>query len=383
MTAVNLPDARAAARSIAGAGGGLSRLLSSAGFRAWASAFPLTRPIARRRAAALFDLCAGFVYSQVLSASVTLRLPDALLRAPGDAAEIGRAIGLPTEAAARLLDAAVSLRLARRRRRDGRYALGPLGAALIDNPGVVAMIAHHAMLYDDLRDPVALLRGGGGRHVGGTALARYWPYAASADGVTERQASPYSALMAASQAMVQDEILAAYDVRRHRCLLDVGGGDGSFLVAAASRSEALRLVLFDLPPVASLARRRLERAGLSARARVVGGDFHGDRLPEDADLITLVRVLHDHDDAEAMALLRAVRLALPPGGALLVAEPMSGTRGAEASGDAYFGFYLLAMGSGRPRTPARIAEMLREAGFARCRTLPTRMPLVTRLMLAS
>ncbi len=382
MIAVKLPDARAAAaRSAVGAGGsGLSRLLSSARFRAWASAFPLTRPIARRRAAALFDLCAGFVYSQVLSASVTLHLPEALLRAPGDAGEIGRAIGLPPEAAARLLDAAVSLRLARRRRRDGRYALGPLGAALIDNPGVLAMIAHHAMLYDDLRDPVALLRGGSDG--GGTALARYWPYAAAADGVTERQVSPYSALMAASQAMVQGEILAAYDVRRHRCLLDVGGGDGGFLVAAAMRSEALRLVLFDLPPVAALARQRLEQAGLSARAQAVGGDFHHDRLPEGADLITLVRVLHDHDDAEAMALLRAARLALPPGGTLLIAEPMSGTRGAEASGDAYFGFYLLAMGSGRPRTPARIAAMLAEAGFAHCRSLPTRMPLVARLMLA-
>ena len=231
---------------------------------------------------------------------------------------------------------------------------------------------------------MALLRGGsdGGSDGGGTALARYWPYAAAADGVTERQVSPYSALMAASQAMVQGEILAAYDVRRHRCLLDVGGGDGGFLVAAAMRSEALRLVLFDLPPVAALARQRLEQAGLSARAQAVGGDFHHDRLPEGADLITLVRVLHDHDDAEAMALLRAARLALPPGGTLLIAEPMSGTRGAEASGDAYFGFYLLAMGSGRPRTPARIAAMLAEAGFAHCRSLPTRMPLVARLMLA-
>ena len=378
MIAVKLPDARAA-RSLGGrGGGGLQRLLSSARFRAWASAFPLTRPIARRRAAALFDLCAGFVYSQVLSASVALRLPEALLRAPGDAGEIAGAIGLPPEAAARLLDAAVSLRLARRRRRDGRYALGPLGAALIDNPGVVAMIAHHAMLYDDLRDPVALLRGGGS-----TALARYWPYATSADGVTEPQVSPYSALMAASQSMLQDEILAAYDVGRHRCLLDVGGGDGSFLIAAAARAAALRLMLFDLPPVASLARGQLERAGLSGRAEVVGGDFHRDPLPEGADLITLVRVLHDHDDAEAAALLRAARLALRPGGALLIAEPMSGTRGAEASGDAYFGFYLMAMGSGRPRTPARIASMLQAAGFGRCRTLPTRMPLVARVMLAS
>ena len=47
-------------------------LLSSRRFQRFAAAFPLTRPIARRRAAALFDLCAGFVYSQVLVACVRL-----------------------------------------------------------------------------------------------------------------------------------------------------------------------------------------------------------------------------------------------------------------------------------------------------------------------
>ena len=44
--------------------------------------------------------------------------------------------------------------------------------------------------------------------------------------------------------------------------------------------------------------------------------------------------------------------ALPADGTLLLAEPMAGSRGAEPVGDAYFGFYLLAMGSGRPRTRA-------------------------------
>jgi demethylspheroidene O-methyltransferase len=349
------------------------RLLASARFRRLATAFPLTRPIARRRAAALFDLCAGFVYSQVLSATVASHLPQALLRAPGNAAEIGQRIGLTQDAAARLLDAAVALRIARRRRRDGRYALGPLGAALIDNPGVVAMITHHDMLYDDLRDPLALLRGD--RHE--TSLQRYWDYSPD---TTRLQASPYSALMAASQAMVRDEILSAYDIGRHRCLLDVGGGDGSFLISAAKCAPAARLLLFDLPAVAELARQNFEQTGLASRAHAVGGSFHHDPLPNDADLVTLIRVLHD--DEAAAAILRAVRKSLKPGATLLIAEPMSGTRGAEASGDAYFGFYLMAMGSGRPRTPARIKQMLREAGFGRSRLLSTRTPLVARIILA-
>ncbi|MGK3925309.1 methyltransferase, partial [Enterococcus faecium] len=77
-----------------------------------------------------------------------------------------------------------------------------------------------------------------------------------------------------------------------------------------------------------------------------------------ADIASLVRVLHDHDDTAVRTILGAVHAALPPGGTLLVAEPMSGTRGAAPIGDAYFGFYLTAMKSGRPRTADELSAML-------------------------
>ncbi|MEL6317912.1 MAG: methyltransferase, partial [Pseudomonadota bacterium] len=144
----------------------------------------------------------------------------------------------------------------------------------------------------------------------------------------------------------------------------------------------LELALFDLPAVAARAEARLEAAGLGARARVYGGSFFDDPLPEGADLLTLVRVIYDHDDAHAMAILRRARAATPPDGALLVSEPMAAPAGSESGADAYFAFYLLAMGGGRPRTQARLIEMLRAAGFSRARALRTRRPLLTRAVLA-
>jgi len=59
-----------------------------------------------------------------------------------------------------------------------------------------------------------------------------------------------------------------------------------------------------------------------------------------------------------------------------VAEPMADTAGATAMGDAYFGLYLLAMGSGRPRSAASLTQMLVEAGFVDVRLVPTRQPLL-------
>jgi demethylspheroidene O-methyltransferase len=350
-------------------------------FRRWAARFPLTRPIARRRARALFDLCAGFVYSQVLAACVRLRVFDLLgEEGPQTAQAVGDRVGLPPEAAARLLGAAASLGLLSRRW-GGRYGLGPLGAAMMGNPGLAAMVEHHAILYADLRDPVALLRG---EARGETGLARYWPYAGGSGGVAlgAAEVAPYSALMAASQPLVAEEVLGAYDLRRHRCLLDIGGGEGGFLCAAGAAAPGLRLVLFDLPAVAQRARARLDAAGMGGRASVVGGDFSADPLPEGADVVSLVRVLHDHDNDGALSILRAARRALPPGGTVLLAEPMSGTPGAEPVGEAYFGFYLLAMGRGRPRTPAEIGALLRDAGFAGVRLRRTRTPLLTSVLTA-
>jgi demethylspheroidene O-methyltransferase len=188
--------------------------------------------------------------------------------------------------------------------------------------------------------------------------------------------------MAVSQRFVAAEVLAAYPLRRHRHLLDVGGGSGAFLIAAGTHAPGLRLTLFDLPPVAEIAHRTLDASPVAGRAAVVGGDFTAGPLPTGADVVSLVRVLHDHDDDVAAALLRAIRAALPPGGTLLLAEPMAGTPGAEPVGDAYFGFYFLAMGGGRARTPNRIKELLRAAGFTRLRLLGTRMPMVARVMVA-
>ena len=356
-----------------------NRILADPRFQRWAARFPLTRFIARRRASALFDLCAGFVYSQVLHAAVRLGLFEALAAGPQTVAELGGQLGLRPEVALRLLAAAASLKLVERRGGE-RYGLGVLGAALIGNPAVQRMVEHHALLYRDLADPVALLRG----DQASTELGRFWSYAGHADRepTTENEVADYSALMAGSLSLIAEDILEAYPLGRHRRLLDVGGGEGAFVEAVAAQAPGLGLALFDLPPVAARARIRLARAGLGERAQVIGGDVFRDPLPPGADLVSLVRVLHDHDDAQARCILAAVRRALPPGGVLLVAEPMAETAGAEPMGAAYFGFYLLAMGQGRPRTAGQLHEMLREAGFSRVRNGKTRRPMLTGLLLA-
>ena len=353
------------------------RLLASPRFHRWAARFPLTRPIARRRSRDLFDLCAGFVYSQVLAACVELRLFETLAAGPRSSADLSRHLTLPLDATQRLLRAATSLRLLEKRGPD-RFGLGMLGAATLGNPGIAAMVAHHAMLYRDLADPVAFLR----RERGGAALAGFWPYATPGASIDEADVAPYTRLMSVSQSFVAEQVLDAYPVTRHRRLLDIGGGDGTFLAAAARRAPTLDLILFDLPAVANLARIRFRREGLDERAIAIGGSFFEDPLPDGCDLATLVRVVHDHDDGPALALLRRARAALSENGTLLIAEPLADTPGAEPMGEAYFGFYLAAMGSGRARSREELAALVTQAGFAAVQSLPTANPMLVSLLSA-
>lgn len=355
------------------------RLLANPSFRRWAARFPLTRPIVRRRTRELFDICAGFVYSQVLYACVQARLFDLLSAGPRSVVDLAAATALPAGQAERMFEAAISLRLLERRR-GALIGLGPLGVALVGNPAIVAMIEHHTLLYEDLRDPLALLRG----RAATTWLRRYWAYAGNHDAanVAVGDVAEYSSLMALSQSFIADEVLDAYPMRDHACLLDIGGGEGAFALAAASRNPGLRVVLFDLPAVAARARDRFMHAGLGARGVAVGGDFRAESLPEGADLISLVRVVHDHDDEQVAALFVAARRVIRPGGRLLLAEPLAETPGAEPVGAAYFGFYLLAMGSGRPRTAQQLFRMLENAGFRRPRLLSNATPLLTRIIVS-
>lgn len=398
------------------------RLLANPRFHRWVLAIPGLRSIARLQSRRLFDLVAGFSYSQVLLSCVELRIFEKLAEGPCRAMDLQKELDLNDRSFEVLIRAAVALDLLEWRtapvgevtgspspsppqasqspeapatsvsHADPRafIGFGMLGAVVAGNKAITAMVMHHKSVYQDLADPVVLLRDPSKT----TRLREYWAYTresmgepsqpkATGPALTLQQVSDYSELMAASQPLVAEQVLAAYDFSKHCCLLDMGGGQGAFLSAVAKAHPRLRLMLFDLPAVVQKARSVLAPAGLNGRISFHGGSFFSDPVPTGADLISLVRVLYDHSDERVLTILKSARHALTAqGGWLLLAEPMSGTPGAEAMGDAYFGLYLLAMGKGRARTPQELARLLAEAGFTRIETIPTRLPLQTGLMRA-
>lgn len=339
--------------------GWLLRLVASRKFQAWAARTPLVRRIARAEGAALFDVVAGFVNSQVLMALVDLRVLHLLQDGPLGVAQIADACAVPPARMQVLLQAGAGLGLLRRHR-DGRFGLALRGASLLGVPGLPAMILHHRALYEDLADPAAFWRGGGE-----TRLAQFWPYVFGAAGVADPEtAATYSELMAESQVLVAEDTLAMVNLSGVTRLMDVGGGTGAFLAAVGRAYPQLRLDLLDLPAVLEGAQRRLAASGLADRLTLHPGSFRDGPLPRGADAISLIRVLYDHDDSTVAGLLRAAHDALPAGGRLIISEPMSGGAVPDRATDVYFAVYTLAMQTGRTRSAREISDLLQDAGFA-------------------
>lgn len=361
----------------------LERLYASPRLYSFSLTNPFTRWVTRRRTQKLFDLMAGFVHTQVMLGCIRLDLFKMLHQAPADLQQIAARVNMPAPVLQRLLLSAVSLGLLECRSQS-RFGLGPLGVPLATHDGIAAMIEHNHLLYADMQDPVGFLN-----NAWQGDMAAYWPYAHDAQAATraaQDKFSRYSDLMAASQGFVIEEILSSYFFDEHQCVLDVGAGKGRFACDMAAHAPHLKVKLFDLPPVLELAKNNVQQRGMSERMSFYPGSFLHDELPQGADLVTLVRVAHDHPDDVVKQLLQKIHAALPLGGVLLLAEPMAQTMSASQSGsaqaDAYFHFYLLAMGAGRLRTPEELMRLMAEAGFGQIEHLPNAMPIHAQLIVA-
>ena len=116
------------------------RLLASPAFHRLASGFVLTRPVAQRRARQLFDLVAGFVYSQVLAACVHLDLFKRLSAGPMTLAALAdhrvririrggaESLNLATAAAVCLYESAFALRASGAAAQQGGELSGRAGS---------------------------------------------------------------------------------------------------------------------------------------------------------------------------------------------------------------------------------------------------------------
>lgn len=160
-----------------------------------------------------------------------------------------------------------------------------------------------------------------------------------------------------------------FDFSPYKTLCDAGGASGLLCIEVAKRNPHLKCTTFDLPPVAPIAEKSIDKAGLNDRIEVSSGSFFEGDIPK-ADVITMGLILHDWDLEKKKLLARKAYDALPEGGAFIAIESLID----DARRENVFGLLmslnmLIETGSGFDYTGADFQGWCREVGFKRFEVL--------------
>ena len=220
---------------------------------------------------ALFELGQGAWVTQALYAAVKLGIADALSAGPLSADEVARRVGSDPGATYRLMRALASKGVFKLRR-DGRFALTPMGRALVSDADgsmapMIAMVGspehweHWGELTHSVRTGQTAVE-----KLRGTAMFDYLE-------TNPEYARTFNDAMTGVSALAIDAAVPVYDFSDRRLVVDVGGGHGALLAAVLATAPEARGVLFDLPSVVENAGPALDAAGVTSRCVVTGGSF--------------------------------------------------------------------------------------------------------------
>jgi hypothetical protein len=158
--------------------------------------------------------------------------------------------------------------------------------------------------------------------------------------------------------------MEVHDFAGYRRVVDVAGGTGHLVRSVVKAFPATQGVLFELPEV-------VQALGPVAGIELVPGDFFRDVLPV-ADCYVLMNVVHDWDDDDAVAILRAVAAAgVSQRATVLLLEAVL----PDGAGDHWaktLDVMMLAMTGGRERTLDQYDALLARAGLTLTQVAPTR-----------
>ncbi|MFO0965330.1 MAG: methyltransferase [Gemmataceae bacterium] len=317
--------------------------------------------------AILMEMISGTWRAQALHVAAYLGIADLLATGPRSAADLARATSTNGDCLHRLLRALASVGVFAEDD-SGRFALTPLAEPLrADVPGSIrpALLMMGPAFYRAWGELLHSIR------TGETAFNQvfgkgFFDYLAE----RPKEAATFDAAMTAIHGAETEPMLDAYDFSRFGTLVDMGGGNGSNLLAVLKRHPKLRGVLFDLPHVVDRARANIRAAGLEDRCTAVGGSFFETAPPGDAYILR--HIIHDWDDDRSIAILRSCRRAMNPGAKLLVVESVIPPGNTPFTAK-WLDLNMMVIPGGLERTEAQYRALYEKAGWRLTRIVPTRL----------
>lgn len=317
----------------------------------------------------------GAQVAQIIYVATQLGVPDLLAGESRTAAELATATAVDEQTLRRMLRGLVALGLCKELEPEG-YALSDCGQFLrADHP---RSLRARTIFNTEVLSPIW------GRMLDTTrtgtsgALAvlgmPFYEYLRKSPEIGEL----FDCTMAEAIHYRVQSALDVYDFSRFRKVVDVGGGNGAFLLEMLKRSSRLEGIVFDLPAVADRTRRAIAAMPESARCTVDAGNAL-ERVTEGADCYVLSNMLVGMADDAAAKTLQSCRRAMAGGGKVVIVEWIMPT-GVEQPDESTFwdtasmDLNMLAIhgaSGSRVRTRAEFDHIIETAELVVARVIPT------------
>jgi hypothetical protein len=313
-------------------------------------------------ASALHALGLGFMAARTLHVALEFCLFTHLSGNACSLPQIAQALGLAERAAARLLHACVALGLVRLA--DGIFSNVPLVEKYLVH-GRPTYIGGYLQMFDTL-----------GYHRWeqlGSALQHNAPVEAP-DHPYRYLDDPGEATRTFLTAQHEGSASLGYALARRidftpfRCLLDLGGGMGTYTIEILRHYPHLQAIVFDFPQVCRLTSAALQQAGLSARTQTVAGDYEHDPLPQGPDVVLWSGNLHASSPPRCLQILQKLRALLPAHGLVVIHDYMLDDTGTGPLLPALLALHLtLVSTDGQVYRGAELRALLTQTGFTHVR----------------
>ncbi|WP_411079673.1 methyltransferase [Streptomyces sp. cmx-18-6] len=312
-------------------------------------------------------LAFGSMAAQTLRAAVRLKVVELVGDTPRQAAEVAADAGAEPQPMTRLLRALAGLGLLRESSPDS-FSVTPAGALL--HSGRPDSLASFVRMFTEPSIIRAWEHLDNSVRTGEIAFDAFF----GTDFFSHLAQHPelsaeFNAAMSQAASETAAALPHAYDFGRFARVTDVGGGDGTLLAGVLAAHPGLTGVVLDTAEGLAGTPRTMARHGLEGRCSLVAGDFFH-AVPGGSDLYLMKSVLHDWTDDQAVTILSHCRDVLPPGGLVLIVEPVlpevvDTTADVTDGGITYLSdLNMLVNVGGRERTRKDFENVCRRAGLS-------------------
>jgi len=189
--------------------------------------------------------------------------------------------------------------------------------------------------------------------------------------VSLERAREVAARMHAHSVPAASGVARHYDFAGVTRVLDVGGGSGCFMVAAARAHPHLRCTVMELPAMCEVAHSYIEDAGVAGRVDTCAVDMFRQPWPRGYDALFFSNVWHDWNVRTCQWLAARAFEALPSGGRIMLHEMLLDEDGAGPLTAATFSLLMLLATQGQQFTAGELTVILEGAGFVAVNAMST------------